>query len=53
LAAESDQAVISSHCRGCGRCVETCPNKAIELIIEENSYVENAIQQLSQQVDVR
>ena len=48
-----DRAVISSYCRGCGRCVEICPNEAIELIIEENSYVENAIQQLSQQVDVR
>ena len=46
------QAFISADCRGCGRCVEFCPNEAIDLTIEENGYVDNAIQQLSQLVDV-
>ena len=46
------QALISANCRGCGRCVEFCPNEAIDLIIEENGYVDNAILQLSQRVDI-
>lgn len=45
-------AQIGYACRGCGRCVEICPNEAIDLTIEEGSYVDNAIQQLSQRVDV-
>jgi ferredoxin len=48
-----DQAVIDDHCRGCGRCVETCPNEAIILTIEEDRYVDKAIQQLSHHVDLR
>ena len=47
-----DQAEISNHCRGCGRCVEICPNEAIEISIEGEYYVENTIEQLSQQVEV-
>jgi ferredoxin len=47
-----DKAFISSDCRGCGRCVEICPNEAIDLSIEVHSYVDNAILQLSELVDV-
>jgi len=46
------QAVISSQCRGCGRCVDICPNDAIELTIHEGEYVENTIQRITQLVDV-
>ena len=37
---------------GCGRCVEICPNEAIELTIMSSGYVDNAIQRLAAQVDV-
>jgi hypothetical protein len=46
------QAVINEDCRGCGRCVEICPNEAIEITIQDNEYIENTIQRLSQLVDV-
>ena len=46
------RAVIGAECRGCGRCVEICPNEAIELTIQESSYVENTIQRLEQRVDI-
>jgi ferredoxin len=45
-------AVIGSGCRGCGRCIETCPNEAIELTILESEYVQNAIQRITQRVDI-
>jgi len=47
------RAQIDSSCRGCGRCVEACPNEAIELTIDEAAGVEEALQRLSQRVDVR
>jgi len=47
------KAVISEECRGCGRCVEVCPKGAIHLDIEQDDYVEAAIDRLSQAVDVR
>ncbi|TFG31925.1 4Fe-4S ferredoxin, partial [Candidatus Thorarchaeota archaeon] len=34
-----DKAVISAECRGCGRCVEVCPNDAIELIIDKSKFI--------------
>ena len=46
------QAQIGTGCRGCGRCVEICPNEAIELTITSSCYVDNAIQRLAAQVDV-
>ncbi|MBG0771790.1 MAG: 4Fe-4S binding protein, partial [Anaerolineaceae bacterium] len=46
-------AVISEECRGCGRCVEVCPTGAIHLDIEQDDYIEAAIDRLSQAVDVR
>ncbi len=47
------KAVISEECRGCGRCVEVCPTDAIRLDIEQDDYIEAAIDKLSQAVDVR
>ena len=49
---EGDQAVISDDCRGCGRCVSACPNDAIEVIIEDDQFVQHTIDRLSQKVDV-
>ena len=39
-------------CRGCGRCVEVCPQKAIELKIEDNKYIETSIKELDKIIDV-
>lgn len=47
-----EQAVINEDCRGCGRCVEICPNESIEITIQDNQFVENTIQRLSQLVNV-
>jgi len=47
-----DRAQISTNCRGCGQCVEVCPNDAIELSIQEVDYVDHAIQHITQLVDV-
>jgi MinD superfamily P-loop ATPase len=43
---------ISGACRGCGRCVEVCPNQAIELRIEDQSFGSQLIGRLSSIVDV-
>lgn len=45
-------AEISSACRACGRCVEICPNGAIEILIEDLSYVQDAIDRLDPQVSL-
>ncbi len=47
-----DRAVISSECRGCGRCVSVCPQGAIDLTIEDKDYVKKAINTISTIVDV-
>lgn len=49
---DGDQAQISNSCRGCGQCVDVCPNEAIELLIEEGPYLENAVEHLSELVEV-
>jgi ferredoxin len=48
----NDRAVISKECRGCGRCVEVCPNKAIELTIDDTEYFGNSVRRISAAVDV-
>jgi UDP-glucose 4-epimerase len=46
------RAVISDACRGCGRCVEVCPEGAIELTVESDAIYEETIERLSSLVDV-
>ncbi len=46
------KAQISADCRGCGRCVEICPQRAIHLRIEDEGYITHAIQRISSLVDV-
>ncbi len=48
----SGHAVISEACRGCGRCVEICPNEAIELAIEDASFVQKAIERITPLVKI-
>jgi ferredoxin len=45
-------AVIGEACRGCGRCVDVCPQQAIELSMDDSQLVERAIARLSPLVDV-
>ena len=49
---EDDQAVISAECRGCGRCVDVCPEGAIELSIEWERAGRDVVDHLSTLVDV-
>lgn len=45
-------AIIGEECRACGRCIIKCPNKAIELIIEDNSFIQNTIEQIDKLVEI-
>ncbi|MFX1303499.1 MAG: DUF362 domain-containing protein [Promethearchaeota archaeon] len=49
---KNNRAVISNECRGCGRCVDICPQKAIEIIFEDVNYVKKAIEEIDKLVDV-
>jgi ferredoxin len=40
------RAVINDSCRGCGRCVEVCPNGAIEITVEDGTFVNKTIDHL-------
>jgi ferredoxin len=46
------QAEIGDGCRSCGRCVDACPQQAIELLIHDGQYVADTIASLSAAVDV-
>lgn len=46
------QAVIGEGCRGCGRCVDACPQQAIELSIGVGPFVKDSIARISALVDV-
>jgi len=45
-------AVIGPECRGCGRCVEVCPNGAIELNISNPEFIRESIERVDSVVDV-
>ena len=49
---ENGRAHFSEECRGCGNCVEVCPEGAIRVLIEQQDYIDNAIQRLAEAVDV-
>jgi ferredoxin len=46
------RAVKTEACRGCGRCVDICPEKAIEIKIEDDRIVERAINHITSLVDL-
>jgi ferredoxin len=48
----NNHAVRSDECRGCGRCVDVCPQGAIQLSIDEEQFVEKTIERLASLVDV-
>ena len=45
-------AQISEACRGCGRCVEICPCQAIELSVEDPSFLSQTIDRLASVMDL-
>jgi len=47
-----DRAIINRNCRGCGRCVDVCPQKAIELTIQDKHYIQKSIKNLDMITDV-
>jgi ferredoxin len=47
-----DHAVIGDACRGCGRCVDICPQQAIEISIGYGQFVDRSIARLSPLVDL-
>jgi ferredoxin len=46
------RAVKSEECRGCGRCVDVCPEAAIVIKIEDDKIVERAINHITSLVDI-
>ncbi|MBD3196694.1 MAG: 4Fe-4S ferredoxin [Candidatus Lokiarchaeota archaeon] len=48
----NNRAHITEECRGCGRCVEVCPQNAINLRIDDDNYVEKSINSLDKVIDV-
>ena len=49
---ENSRAVISEVCKGCGRCVEICPQNAIVLTIKDNEFIKKSIKQIDRIIDV-
>jgi len=47
-----ERAIIAETCRSCGRCVEICPQHAIELRIEDTTFVEQSIARIAPLVDI-
>ena len=45
-------AVISDVCRGCGRCVDACPNDAIELSIEPANAMADVVEMMQRVADI-
>jgi ferredoxin len=46
------RAVRTEGCRACGRCVEVCPEGAIEVVVEDGGSVQEVIERISALVDV-
>jgi ferredoxin len=46
------RAVKGAECRACGRCVDVCPQRAIEIAFSNGQFVQESIRRLSSRVDV-
>jgi len=50
---EEHAEINQETCRGCARCVERCPEQAIQLIIEDNNFLEETLKRISEAVSVK
>ena len=48
----SGRAVIGDECRGCGRCVEACPERVKSISIPGLSAIDSTIKRIEGVVDV-
>ncbi len=48
----NDRAFINGNCRGCGRCIDICPQNAIELLINDKEYIIKSIKRIDKIIDV-
>jgi len=48
----NNRAVKTEECRACGRCVDVCPQKAIEISIQDDRFIQEAVERISSSVDV-
>lgn len=44
--------IVDKECRGCGRCVEICPQQPITITINNDQFIEESIKQISSLIDV-
>ena len=49
---KNNSAEISAECRGCGRCVDVCPQNAIKLTIKNKNFVLKSIKQIEKVINV-
>lgn len=53
ISLDGDRAVIDDRkCRGCGRCVRVCPQKAIKITIDKDVFMKESVKQLKNAVYV-
>lgn len=53
ISMDGDRAIIdASQCRGCGRCVESCPYEAIDISFEDTNFIDQTIQRISLLVEL-
>jgi ferredoxin len=49
---QEGKAFIDDTCRGCGRCVDLCPNQAIELVVTHAQFLSHTLGRLTDAVDL-
>ena len=49
---EDGKAIISNNCKCCGRCADMCPNKAIEITINDKRFLQKTIDRIESSVNV-
>ncbi len=53
LSMRAGRAVISSHCRGCGRCADICPEDAIKVTFDKKRSIEATVDRINKWADLK